>query len=209
MRTLDSPGGSAKNLVPDNLKSGVTRAHPYEPTVNRTHREIARKYRMAVLPARPGRPKAKAKAAVCLVERRVPKGLGNERFTSLGELIARIAELRDRINAAPLQKRPESRRELFEPPDRPALQPLPDQPHEFAEWRVARVRLDYHVAVEGHCYSAPVSPVRQRVDVRLGERTVELLHNGTRVALHVRSHERQRSTTCPQHRPRAHREHLR
>ena len=195
--------------MPDNLKSGVTRAHPYEPTVNRTYREMARHYRMAVPPARPGRPTAKAKTVVRLVERRIPECLRNERFTSFGELNARIPELRDRIYAAPLQKRPESRRELFEPLDRPALQPLPARPHEFAEWRVARVHTDCHVAVEGHCCSAPVSPVRRKLDVRLGERTVNLLNNGTRVALHVRSHERQRCTTCPQHRRRAHREHLR
>ena len=165
--------------------------------------------RHGVVPARPGRPQDKAEAAVYLAVGRIPERLRNERFTSLAELNARLAGLRERINAAPFQKRPESRRELFELLDRPALQPLPAQPYEFAEWRVASVLLDCHAAVEGDYYLAPVSRVRRQVDLRLTGHTVELLHNDTRAALHVLSHERRWHTTCPQHRPRAHHEHLR
>ena len=209
VRALKFFGGSPEILIPDNLKSGVTRASRYEPVVNRAYKELARHYGMAVVPARPYRPrdKAKVEAGVQLVERSVLEALRARRFESLAECNAAIRELVDEINLRPFQQRDGTRRALFEELDRPRLRPLPARAYEYAAWSRARVNVDYHVAVDGHRYSAPCALLREEVEVRLTAGCVELLHNGRRVALHARSRERGGFTTNPEHRPRAHREH--
>lgn len=78
-----------------------------------------------------------------------------------------------------------SRRQLFDGMDQPALAVLPAEPFVYAEWRIRRVGLDYHVDVEGHDYSAPHRLLRQRVEARLTARTVEPFHKGERVAVHI------------------------
>ena len=209
VRALEFFGGCAEILVPDNLKSGVTRASRYEPVLNRAYKELARHYGMAVVPARPYRPKDKAKveAGVQLVERRVLEPLRKRRFESLSECNAAIRGLVDELNARPFQQRDGTRRELFEELDRPRLRPLPARRYEYAAWSRARVNVDYHVAVDGHRYSVPCALLREEVEVRLTAGGVEVLHKGRRVALHARSEQRGGFTTDPQHRPRAHREH--
>ena len=208
VRTFEDLGGVPEILVPDNLKSGVTKACRYEPVTNRTYREMAHYYGVAIVPARPYRPKDKAKAEKCvqLVEQRLLEALRHERFESLWELNAALQQGRERLVARPFQKRPESRRELFEQLDRPALRPLPAERYEYAEWSVARVNIDYHIVVEGHRYSVPCGLVQRQVDVRRTERCVEVLHQGERVALHARSRQRGGVTTTAGHRPKSHRE---
>ena len=207
-RALQFFGGVPQICVPDNLRSAVTRAHLYEPRLNRSYKEMARHYGMAVVPARVRKPKDKAKAEKCvqIVSGSILERLRHERFESLADLNQSIGKLRDEINRKPFQKRPESRLELFEQLDKPALGELPAEPYKLAIWKRARVNIDYHVAVEGHYYSAPVGLVQQVVDVRISEHGVELLHKGARVALHARSHRKGHYTTCARHRPKAHRE---
>lgn len=209
VRAFEYFGGVVAVLVPDNLKSGVTKACRYEPVLNRSYKELARHYGVAIVPARPYRPRDKAKAEKCvqLVEQSLLEALRHERFTSLGELNEAIAALLPVLNGKPFQKRPESRRQLFEELDRPALRPLPAQRYEYAEWLQARVNIDYHVDVHRHRYSVPFELVREQVDVRLTANCVEVLHRGRRVALHARSRLAGRFTTRPEHRPRTHREH--
>ena len=57
-------GGVARQTVSDNLKAGITRACFHEPMVNRTYADLARHYRTAIVPARPYRPRDKAKVEV-------------------------------------------------------------------------------------------------------------------------------------------------
>ena len=138
--------------MPDNLRSGVSRAHRYEPDLNPTCHDLARHYGVAVLPARVRRPrdKAKAEVAVQVVERWILAALRHRTFFSLVELNAAIAELLERLNTRRFRKLPGSRRSQFEQLDRPALRPLPDSPYVFAEWKAVRVSMDYHVEVDGH-----------------------------------------------------------
>ena len=107
----------------------------------------------------------------------------------------------------PLERLPQSLRDLFEQLDRPAMCPLPAQRYEFAVWKRAKINIDYYMVVDGHSYSAPVALVRQRVDVRLTEHTLEVLHNGERVAVHARSLVKGAYSTCPDHRSQSHRGH--
>ena len=181
--------GCPEMVVPDNLRSGVSRAHRYEPDLNPTYHDLARHYGVAVLPARVRRPrdKAKAEVAVQVVERWILAALRHRTFFSLVELNAAIAELLERLNTRRFRKLPGSRRSQFDQLDRPALRPLPVNPYVFAEWKAVRVSMDYHVEVDGHYYSVPHALVRRQLDVRLTARTVECFHRGQRVASHVRS----------------------
>jgi hypothetical protein len=121
--------------------------------------------------------------------------LRHHTFFALAEVNAAISELLPAFNAHPFKKLPGSRHSLFATLDRPALQPLPAQPYEYAEWKRARVNIDYHVEVEGHYYSVPYALVKQPLDVRVSARVVELFHKGTRVASHLRSHLKGRHST--------------
>jgi transposase len=207
VRTFEFLGGVSELLVPDNLRSGVSKAHRYEPDLNPTYADLASHYGVTVLPARVRKPrdKAKAEAGVLLVERWILAVLRHHPFFSLAELNRAIARLLERLNTRPFKKLPGTRRELFEKLDRPALRPLPAQPYEFAEWKKVRVNIDYHVEIEGHYYSVPYQLVRKALEARYSERTVECFHKGQRVASHPRSHLKGRHTTLPEHMPTAHR----
>jgi transposase len=207
VRAFSFFGGTSELLVPDNLRSGVSKAHRYEPDLNPTYQDLASHYGVAVLPARVRKPrdKAKAEAGVLLVERWILAALRNRTFFSLEEVNREIARLLERLNTRPFKKLPASRRALFDQLDRPALRPLPAQPYEFAEWKKVRVNIDYHVEVDGHYYSVPYQLVRKSLEARYSERTVECFHKGQRVASHVRSHLKGRHTTVVEHMPTSHR----
>ena len=200
-------GGVPKLLVCDNLKAGVTAACRYEPGINRTYQDMAAHYGTAILPTRVRRPrdKAKVEVAVLIVERFILARLRNRRFLSLGELNEAIRELLGDLNARLMRKLGASRREFFETIDRPALLPLPAEPYEYAEWRRCRVAPDYHVEVHGHFYSVPSRLIREVVEARITDTTIEVFHRGQRVAAHARSALKRRHTTIAEHMPSAHR----
>lgn len=202
-------GGCPQIVVSDNLRSGVTRADRYEPDVNATFDEMAAHYGVALMPARPYRPKDKAKAegGVLLAERWIIARLRGRQFTSLAEANTGIAACVAEINTRPFQKLDGCRLQLFQELDRPALRPLPATRYEFATWRKARLNLDYHLEVDRHYYSVPYRLARQQVDVRVSASTVEVFHRGRRVASHARSAERYRATTVDEHMPESHRQH--
>jgi transposase len=210
VHALEFFGGVAGALVPDQLKSGVTTSCRYEPGVQRTYEEFAAHYGTVILPARPASPrdKAKAEVAVQVAERWILARLRNETFFSLAALNERIAELLVELNDRPMRVYGESRRQLFERLERPALKPLPTTPFLFGEWKKARVNIDYHVECDHHYYSVHHSHRGEKVEARLTSTTVEIFLGGTRIASHRRSYERGRHTTLPEHMPKAHRKHL-
>jgi transposase len=203
-------GGVSAGLVVDNLRSGVSKACYYDPDINPTYQDLATHYGTAVLPTRPRRPrdKAKAEAGVQVAERWILAPLRDQLFHGLGEINRAIAERRELLNDRPFQKIEGSRRSLFEAFERAALKPLPAEPFEIAERRNARVNIDYHVDVLGHFYSVPYQLVRKPVEVRVAATTVEIFHDGRRVAAHVRSFRKGGFTTDPGHRPKSHQAHL-
>jgi len=206
VRALEHLNGVPALLVPDNLKSGVTKACFYDPELNPTYRDLATHYGTAVLPARPYRPKDKAKVegGVLLVERWVLARLRHQRFFSLCDLNRNIAELMTVLNTRPFKKLPGCRQSAFAELDRPALRPLPATRYEFAEWKVLKVGIDYHVELVEHYYSVPYRFAREKIDSRLTATTVELFHRGTRIASHVRNDVPGRHTTVDAHMTPAH-----
>lgn len=200
-------GGVPRALVPDNLKSGVTKACYYEPDINVTYLELAEYYGTSVIPARKQKPRDKAKVenAVLLVERWILGALRKSTFYSLGELTTRLRELCHKLNHRPFQKLPGSRHELFIQEEKKALQPLPLYPYEIGEWKKATVNMDYHIEVDRHYYSVPYQYVREKVEVRLSNSTIEVFHKGVRIASHPRSPVPHCATTTDTHMPSHHR----
>ena len=199
--------GVPAQVVPDNLKAGVIKACLYDPEINRTYAGLAAHYDTAIVPARPRKPrdKAKVEVGVQVVERWILARLRNRRFFSLAELNEAIHELLEDLNRRQTKHLGASRRQLFEEVDRPALKPLPTEPYQYAEWKQRRAGLDYHVEVAKHYYSVPYALAKQTLWARLTDRTVEVFHKGKRVAVHLRGSGNRRHTTVAEHMPSSHR----
>jgi len=200
-------GGVTAQIVSDNLKAGVTKACFYDPAINRTYGDMAAHYDTVVVPARPHKPKDKAKVegAVLLVDRWILARLRNRQFFSLGEVNAAIRPLLDRLNDKVSRHLGASRRQLFEQLDKPALKPLPVAPYVYAEWKKCRAGLDYHIAIDKHYYSVPYHLLKKELWARITARTVEVFHIGQRVASHVRTSGNGQPSTHPDHMPAHHR----
>jgi transposase len=198
--------GVPQIVVPDNLKAGVSKACFYEPDINPTYLDMANHYGTAVIPARvkKAKDKAKVEVAVQVVERWILARLRNRQFFSLSQLNEAIAELLVDLNSKPFQKLPGCRKQLFDTLDRPALNPLPAKPYPYAEWKKATVNIDYHIEVERHYYSVPYQLIKNKVDVRITQRTIECFYKNKRVASHIRSYQKGRHTTVKEHMPKSH-----
>ncbi len=208
VRTFEFIGGCPLIVIPDNLKSAVSKTHRYEPIINATYQDMAVHYSVAVVPARPRKPKdkAKAEAGVLLVERWILACLRNRQFFSLDELNAAIKPLLKKLNNRSFKKFNSCRKELFETLDKPCLQPLPQHAYEFAEWAKARVSPNIHIRVDDHFYSVPHTLVKKQVEVRITARTIEVYLKGKRVSSHRRSFKKYDYTTVKTHMPRRHQE---
>jgi len=210
VRAFEYFGGVPQIVVPDNLKTGVSRACRYEPDINPTYHEMSVHYGTVVIPARVRSPrdKAKVEAGVQVAERWILARLRNRTFFSLTELNGAIGELLERLNEHPFQKLPGCRRSCFETLEKPALKALPSSRYVFSQWKKARVNIDYHVELEKHYYSVPYQLVHEEVDIRYTAKTVEIFRRGKRVASHARSWLVGHHTTLPEHMPPSHRMYL-
>jgi len=210
VRAFHFMGGATQILVPDNLKNGVTRPCYYEPDINPTYYELARHFGAVIIPARVRSPrdKAKVESAVLVAERWILAALRNHSFFSIGEINRAIAEKLEELNNRKFQRIDASRKSLYETIDRPALKPLPACAFEYAEWKKARVNIDYHVEFDGHYYSVPYQLVKEQVELRVTAGVVEAFFKNRRVAGHPRSHIRGAHTTLAEHMPKSHQKYL-
>ena len=193
-------------MIPDNLKSAVTKPCRYEPDLNLRYQELAEHYGTAVIPARVRKPKDKAKAevGVQVVERWILARLRKQTFFSLAEANTAIRSLLDDLNNRSFKKLPGCRKDAFESLEQPALKPLPSQPYTFAEWKKVRPGVDYHVEIDGHYYSVPYQLRGQQLEARITADTVECFLQRKRVASYIRSFQKGRHTTVLSHMPKGH-----
>lgn len=200
-------GGVPEVLVPDNLRSAVTKTCRYEPVINDSYQHLARHYKTTVIPARPYKPKDKAKAenAVLVVERWIMARLRHHTFFTLAELNHHIRFLLDDLNNRAFKKLPGTRRSQFDALDKPALQPLPVQPYLYTEFKWARVNIDYHIEYDKHYYSVPHHLVKHQIEVQATRDLVRLFFKGKQVASHPRSQRKGAHSTDAAHMPQAHR----
>jgi len=199
-------GGVTECWVPDNLKSGVTKADRYEPEINQTYLDLSHHYGVSVIPARARRPqdKSRVEGAVYLVETHILAPLRDRKFFSLEELNAALQELLAEVNRQPFQKMPgSSRYSQYLELEQPLLKPLPEFPWELFHWGTATVGSHYHVMVEGKAYSVPYGFVGKRIDFRHNERTVEFFYHGKPIAAHALG--QNAIVTNPHHCPEKHR----
>jgi transposase len=209
VRAFEFIGGVPKIAVPDQLRSAVSGPDRYDPEINPTYAEMAEHYSVAIVPARAGEPrdKAKVEVGVLIAQRWIVACLRNRVFFTLEDLNAAIATLLDKLNDRPFQKLEGCRRSAFETIDKPALQPLPATRWELARWKKARANIDYHVDYDGRLYSVPHNLVGEVADLRVTSVVVEIFVRGRRVASHTRLWGPKGSaSTVPEHRPRSHRE---
>lgn len=210
VRALEFFQGVPALIVPDNTKTGVTKACRYDPDLNPTYQEMALHYGAGVVPARPYKPrdKAKVESGVQVVERWIVAALRHHRFFVLADVNIEIRRLLERLTQRPFRTREGSRASLFAALDRPALRPLPMERFDMSQWSRAKVNIDYHIAFDTNFYSVPYHLVHEVVEVRSTPTTVEILHKGQRVASHLRSHGHGQTITHAEHRPRSHQAHL-
>lgn len=210
VRSFEYFGGVTERIVPDNLKSGVTKACRYEPDINPTYREMAAYYQTVIMPARVKHPqdKAKVESAVLVVERWILAVLRNRKFFSLGELNGAIRELLVDFNQRKFKKLDGSRESVFLAYEQSTLKPLPSHAWEYAQWKKAKVNIDYHIELQKHYYSVPYVLVHEGVEIRYTSRTVEIFHDNKRVASHIRDDRVGWASTVEQHMPKSHQEYI-
>jgi transposase len=154
------------------------------------------------------RDKAKVENAVLVAERWILAAMRNRTFFSLTEINEAIGELLDKLNSRKFKQIDSTRAELFSKLDSPVLKPLPESRYQFAEWAKAKVNIDYHIAVDKHFYSVPYQLVGEQMEVKMTATFIEILHQGRRIASHIRSYVAGGFTTNPDHRPKSHQRYL-
>jgi transposase len=207
-RAFEFFGAVPDLLVPDNLRSGTTRACKFDPDLNPTYQQLAAHYSVAILPARPLKPKDKAKAetGVLIVERWIMAVLRHETFYTLVQLNQRISELLVRLNSKPFQKLPGNRASQFKAHDLPAMKPLPKQAYQYTYIKQVRVGIDYHIEFEKHYYSVPYALLKKQVEAHITAKTITIYYQNQPVTQHIRSNRAGGHITKAEHMPKAHQE---
>ncbi len=197
-----------KIVIPDNLKSGVSKACRYDPDLNPSYQQLAAHYDVAVIPARPYKPKDKSKAevGVQIIERRILAKLRHQTFFSPGELNQCIKALLKEVNLKLFKQLDGNRLSLFESPDKPALAPLPKLPYHYVDIKSAKVGIDYHIKYDRHNYSVPHHLVGEKVELHVSDKQPGVYFRGKAICHHIRKH-RPGATTEPQHMPKRHEKH--
>jgi transposase len=209
VRMLNYFGGVTSLLTPDNLKAATTTADRYEAEINRTYAEFAKYYGTAIMPARPYKPKDKAKAecTVLIVQRWVLMRLRNMTFYGLEQLNTELRKLMEFANNRKFKKMPGTRREMFKMLDQPALKALPLIPYVFKQYKKGKVGVDYHVELLHHYYSVPYKYIGFNVDIWYNAQVVEIYANLECLSKHVRSINHG-NTTISEHMPMNHKKHV-
>lgn len=209
VRMWDFFGGVSEMVVPDNLKSGVKKSHRYDPDINANYQHVGEHYGFAIVPARvyEAKDKAKVENMVGIIERQILAALRHSTFTSIAEINVAIKPRLAALNNQSFQKMKTSRQELFEKIDKPALKPLPKDKFYYAEWKHAKIHIDYHFIYDDHYYSVPHKYIHKQVEVRATNKIVECYFQGKRIASHPRSMLRYKHSTLKEHMPPAHRAH--
>ncbi len=209
VRMFEFFGGCSELVIPDNLRSGVSKACRYDPDLNASYQQLAEHYQLAVVPARPYKPKDKAKAevGVQIVERWILARLRRHSFFSLAEVNQCIRALLDELNQKPFKQLPGNRLQAFEQLDKPALKPLPAQPYRYVEIKPVKVNIDYHVQHLKHHYSVPHQYVGESLELHASDTLITLYFRQRQVASHPRKYQ-PGTTTEAAHMPKRHQKHM-
>lgn len=205
VRMFEYFGGTTEIVVPDNLRSGVSKACRYDPDLNPSYQQWAEHYQVAVVPARPYKPKDKAKAevGVQIVERWILARLRHHSFFSLAEVNQCIWALLEELNHKPFKQLPGHRKDAFKRLDQPALRTLPKHPYRYVAIKPVKVNIDYHVQYQNHHYSVPHQYVGETLELHASDTLVTLYFGQRSIATHPRKHH-PGTTTEASHMPKRH-----
>lgn len=208
VRAFNFIGGVPTMVVPDNLKSAVTKACRYDPKLNLSYQQLAAHYGTALVPARPLKPKDKAKAevGVQIIERWILARLRHHTFFSLGELNVCIKALLQEVNNKPFKQLKGTRQQWFESIDKPALLPLPKQVYQYTDIKTVKVNIDYHVQYDDHFYSIPHHLVGENIELHAKDYLIEFYFHNKRITSHARKYY-SGMTTLSEHMPVKHEKH--
>ena len=207
-RALEFIGGVPKLIVPDNLKSGVTKACRYDPDLNPSYQQLGAHYGTAIMPARPRKPqdKAKAEVGVQIIERWILARLRHHTFFSLAELNQCIRALLVEVNNRPFKQLKGTRQQWFESLDKPALMPLPKHQYQYTDIKTVKVNVDYHIQYDQHLYSVPHQLVGEKLELHAKDHLIEIYFQNKRVTSHARKYH-PGTTTDAAHMPVKHEKH--
>ncbi len=210
VRMFQYLGGVPKIIIPDNLKTGVTKSDWYSPTIQKNYHEMAEHYDTVIVPARPLKPRDKpnVEGNVGHVTRGILAKIRHMTCFSLEELNDLLWEKLENFNHHAFQKKDGSRASWFEE-ERPLLLPLPKAPFELSSWHVATVQFNYHISLNHMHYSVPYQYIKQKVQVKCTAHTIEIYQGDTRIASHLRLLGRKgQYSTVEAHMPPDHQEYL-
>ena len=199
-------GGVARVVVPDNLKSAIISNNKNGIVINESYADLNRHYGVAVEPARPYKPKDKSKAeqGVQAIQRYILARFRHHKFFSVDELNQALAPLLDRYNDKVIKHLQKSRSELFEELDKPYLNPLPVNNYVYKKFKIAKVKQDYHIALEKCNYSVPFKYIKEEVEVKYSTQSVYIYHKSKLIATHPRLRRVGESSTLHEHMPQTH-----
>ena len=203
-------GGVPELLIPDNLKSAVTKADRYEPDLNPDYEKLAVHYGTAIMPARGYKPKDKGlvENGVKLMQRWLLARLRHTTFYSIAQLNNKINELMPLYRNKKMKRLGVSRQELFDTIDKPALNPLPVHEYEYKELKLLKVSIDYHIQLDHVLYSVPYQLIHKKVEVWFSTKMVSIYFEGKEVATHPRLYKRGAYSTQTAHMSSAHQKYL-
>jgi len=197
-------------IVPDNLRSGVSKACRYEPELNISYAAWAEYYNTAIIPARVRKPQDKslAEIGVKIVKRWIFTRLRHRQFFSLAEINQAILELLEILNNKIIKSRGKSRKQLFLELDKPNALPLPEKPYQFSEWKKVKAGINYHVCFDNHWYSIPYEYAKQELEIKATDRVIEIYRKSIRICIHKRGYIKNGYTTDKAHMLEKHRKYL-
>lgn len=201
-------GGVPGAIVPDNLKSAVTKASKYEPRLNETFEDFALHYQTTILPTRARKPRDKAlvEGAVNIVYNRIFSVIRNTLFFNLPELNMAIWELQKNYNSINFKGKDHSRKDLFDQIEKKALTPLPMERYEFKQYALVTVLKSSHIWLleDKHYYSVHYKYLGQKVKLIYTISRIEIYYKSERIAFHQRNIQPYKYTTVREHMPSAH-----
>lgn len=201
-------GGAPQSVKSDNMRQWVSKSCKYEPVFTDMLEQWANHNNIALLAARPYKPKDKPSVEnnVKITYRRIYANLRDQVFHSLAQLNKAIREKLDQHHQLNFQKKTFSRKELFDGQERALLQPLAESAYNIRHYTKAKVQKHYHVLVgeDWHFYSVPYRYIGKEVRIVYDQDTVEVYHNGQRIAVHTRNYTSHGYTSIKEHMPERH-----
>jgi len=196
-------GGSTKAIVPDNLKSAVSKACKYEPILNKTLKDLALHYGCVINPTRSYSPQDKAmvEGAVRLVYQRIFFAIRDMTFFSLDELNDQLKKELVTYNDYLMVTYQASRRKLFVELEEQYLQALPPDTYQIKHYKRAKVqKMGYiYLSDTKNYYSVPYRYIGKQVELQYNQETIEIYCQSDRIASHKRVYRPGQYVTIKEH----------